>query len=88
MTALEKVAETDRKQDVRGLNITLKTFYSVKEKCALSCRPTEDAEATKPSARLLHPNLPLRLLSPEELSGTELHPEGTQDRKEQGTGPK
>jgi len=60
----------------------------VKEKCALSCRPTEDAEATKPSARLLHPHLPLRLLSPEELSRTELHPEGTQDRKEQGTGPK
>ena len=88
MIALGKVAEIDRKQDVRDLNITLKTFYSVKENCDLSCRPTEDAEATKPSARLLHPHLLLRLLSPEELSGTELHPEGTQDRKEQGTGPK
>ena len=89
MIALGKVAETDRKQDVRGLNITLKTFYSVKENCDLSCRPTEDAEAAKPSARLLHPHLPLRLVSPEELwIETELLPEGTQDRKEQGPGPK
>ena len=86
---LGKVAEIDIKQDVRGLNRTLKTFYSVKENCDLLCLLTEDAEATKPSARLLHPHLPLRLVSPEELwIETELHPEGPQDRKEQGTGPK
>ena len=89
MIALEKVAETDRKQDVHGLNITLKTFYSMKEKCDLSCRPTEDAEATKPSAWLLHPQLRLRPVSLEELwIEAELHPEVTQDRKEQGTGAK
>ena len=89
MIVLEKVAETDRKQDVRGLNTTLKTFYSMNEKCDLSCRLTEDAESTKPRARLLHPHLPLRLVSPEELwVETELHPEGTKDRKEQGPGPK
>ena len=63
--------------------------YSVKEKCDLSCRRTEDAEATKPSAWLLHPHLPLRLVSPEEFwIETELHPQGTQDRKEQRPGPK
>ena len=75
MIALGKVAEIDRKQDVRDLNVTLKTFYSVKENCDLSCRPKEDAEAIKPSAGLLHPHLSLRLVSPEELwMETELHP--------------
>ena len=88
MIALEKVAETNGNQDVHGLNITSKIFYSVKEKCDLSCRPTEAAEATKPSAGLLYRHIPLRLLSPEDLwMGTEPHPEGTQERKEQGPGP-
>ena len=59
----------------------------MKEKCDLSCLPTEDAEATEPSAGLLHPHLPLKLVSPEELwMETELRPEGTQDRKEQDLG--